>query len=755
MLLTLRPSYRDQDGFSAAAAQQNPVSLGATTRITLMRLTALSVSNYRALRDITIPLSRFGCLIGENNAGKSTCLQALSLFFSGSKLASHNFFDTSNDVRIAVSFEDIAEADIHRLAEEHRDRVRAIAKNGRLTLVRHFDVAGKNSLLYSARVPADDRFSEESVSAVLKSQRAGAAFVAKVTQVFPELTGQVDTSMTQETMREHISALAEAVPDAQRIDADLALPTGIDKSILPMLPDPIYIPAVKDLADDIKTSESSPFGKILAILLQSVESKLPAAAQLFANLNAQLNRTQLPDGTEVDGRLPEVKLIESTVQRFVQESFANVALRIAIPPPELKTIFSSARIFANDGVDGGIESKGDGLRRAVVFSVLRAYVELKEKLSLAAVPAAGTQGAAAVPAPPSYLLLFEEPELFLHPKAQHILFDALRVFSSSHHVLVTTHSPSFFSPAATGTFVKLRKKLDTGVAPKPFTIALHVDLSDIAAKDQFQLICFENNNAAFFADTVVLVEGDSDFLLMPHIAKTINADWNLARVPLVFARITGKGNIRRYRDFFQRFGVRVPVIADLDLLTSGFDHIAPDVSLKEARQALLAEVDKHVPLDHGLPSTQAAKDAQRSGELRGLWKRMRDGEAAVKDGTLTLAEYGSLVDAFFGWQRKDERLEVLMASTNPEVIRLKRHLLSLLRDVDTFVLERGAIEEYYPATVSGSDKPSKAQDFCTKLTTRAHILSCCDTIDVVRDGTTTTAPEFEEVFFRLFSPHLQ
>ena len=50
-----------------------------------MRLTQLHVTNYQALRDVTIPLSRFGCLIGENNAGKSSFLQALSLFFSGTR----------------------------------------------------------------------------------------------------------------------------------------------------------------------------------------------------------------------------------------------------------------------------------------------------------------------------------------------------------------------------------------------------------------------------------------------------------------------------------------------------------------------------------------------------------------------------------------------------------------------------------------------------------------------------------------------
>lgn len=150
---------------------------------------------------------------------------------------------------------------------------------------------------------ADDvRFSADSIGALLKSQRAGQTFVNKVVQTFPELDGVVDTTMNQDAVEQKIQEFADSLPDDQKTATDQPLPTGIDKSIEPMLPDPIYIPAVKDLADDIKTTESTPFGKILAILLQAVEPKLPDAQRLFEELNAKLNRVQQPDGTVVDGR---------------------------------------------------------------------------------------------------------------------------------------------------------------------------------------------------------------------------------------------------------------------------------------------------------------------------------------------------------------------------------------------------------------------------------------------------------------------
>ncbi len=721
-----------------------------------MRLTSLSITNYRALRDVTIPLSRFGCLIGENNSGKSSFLQALSLFFSGTKLAASHFFDESKPIRIAVTLEDIGDADLARLADEHRTRVAGIVKNGRLVLVRAYDTAGKSSLLYNTLTPNDAQFSAESIASLVKSQRAGQTFVNKVVQAFPELNGVVDTTMNQDAVKQKIQELADSLPDDQKTAADQPLPTGIDKSIEPMLPDPIYIPAVKDLADDIKTTESTPFGKILAILLQAVESKLPDAQRLFEELNAKLNRVQQPDGTVVDGRLDEVKLIESTVAKYVRESFADVALRITIPPPELKTVFSSARIFANDGVDGLIDSKGDGLRRAIVFSILRSYVELKAKLAPVATPveepaqAAEPAQSPVEPAPASYLLLFEEPELFLHPKAQHILFDALRVFAKEHLVLVTTHSPMFFGPGATETFVKLRKVSDAAIAPRPFTLVQPVDLSDMTAKDQFQIICFENNNAAFFADTVVLVEGDSDYLLMPHIARTLDPSWDVAKVPVVFARITGKGNIRRYREFFTRFGVRIPVIADLDLLVNGFDHIAPDNAVKTARDNLLAKVDELIVPDANGPSAKEAKDAHDSSELRGLWRKVRESQAKLKDGTCTQTEHDAAVESFFAWQRKADRLAVLKTSTDAQMLRTKQRLLEMLRAVDVYVLERGAIEQYYPDTITGADKPSRAQDFCAKVATRDAILACCGEQSVERNGAPQSIKEFDLIFQGIF-----
>lgn len=706
-----------------------------------MKMTSLTVSNFRGLREVAIPLSSFVCLIGENNTGKSSFLQALALVRSGTKLASSEFFDVEQPIRIEVVFDNINDNDLRRLAEEHRDKIQGIIREGRLTLIRHYDTNGKASLRHVVVVPDDPRFEQQAIDDLMRGERVGSTFADKVIEAFPELEDEVTSTMNQTAMRENIDELANRWPEDQSRLVEKPLPTGIDSSITALLPEPIYVHAVTDLSDQVKTTQSTPFGKILGILTDSLASSLPEADELYALLNTKLNRVLLADGEELDDRLEEVRAIERSVEKYVQESFADVTLTIEIPPPPLKTILASAQIWANDGVDGLIDSKGDGLRRAIVFAILRSYADLRP-----------TDDAGSTTARSPYLLLFEEPELYLHPKGQRSLFEALRVFAEDHYVVVSTHSPIFFKPDATETFVKLRKTSNPDVTEKPFTTAGSIDLSDMTARDQFQIISYDNNHAAFFADTVVLVEGDSDLIVMPHIARTLDPEWDSTRQPVQFARISGKGNIRRYRNFFSSFDMRVTVVADLDLLVHGFEHVDPSPELKTARDELLTAVDALIDADPtpSNASTGEAQQAYEAGELRGLWQQVKKRTAELINGTCTHDDLDAAVEAFFAWQRRHDREDVLRTSDDPDLLRLKWRLLEMLRQVDVYVLERGAIEDYYPESVVASGKPSRAQSFCSTVDSRAAMLTCCGEQEIRADGETTTINEFEAIFGSIF-----
>ena len=77
---------------------------------------------------------------------------------------------------------------------------------------------------------------------------------------------------TQSAIKDKIDEIISAMDVSQLEEQDQSLPTGIPNSIKSLFPEPILIPAVKDVTDDIKTKESATFGKLISILLKNVEN---------------------------------------------------------------------------------------------------------------------------------------------------------------------------------------------------------------------------------------------------------------------------------------------------------------------------------------------------------------------------------------------------------------------------------------------------------------------------------------------------
>jgi putative ATP-dependent endonuclease of the OLD family len=708
---------------SAVTDEQKRAIHYSLKRSTAMKLSYIKIKNYKALRDVRIPLSQLVCLTGENNAGKSSVLQALSLFISPTRLDGHHFFDPSKEIEISIGFGDITEGDLARFNPEPRERISRLLNGNALELTRRFRPDGENELGYYAMFPKDRNYSKDVVDEALRGKSSKADIRGAILALFPQRGVDVpDDLSSQKAAKKLIDQWAAEVPDTEKELQFKPLPTGADFSINPLLPDDIYIPAVKDLKDDVSAKQGSSFGKVLGILMSRIESKLVEEADLFAKLQAKLTRVT-KDGEVEDNRLAEIQEIESTIQCYVRESFASVDLELEIPPPELRTVLATARIFVNDGTKGPLEFKGDGLRRAVVFAILRTYVDLAAK---AKVRAEATEGAVA-PTERGYVMLFEEPELFLHPDAQRILFDALRVFAEEHHVIVTTHSPLFLEPGA-ATFVRLQKTAQREIA-KPFTQATPVQLDDLAPKDEFQLICFENNNAALFAKKVVLVEGDSEVIVFPHIASLANADWLCSKHSVAFVQAKGKGSIQRYRSFFRRFGLPAFVIADLDVIHQGFDKLDPTDEQNTLRTTLLSEVDKTLPVERPEPNGEAVRDVHGKGALRALWIKAREAKQKFDNEGGDFMPVEQAVEEFFAWEKKDERLEAMRNPPNDKIRTALSELLCSLRKDGVFILSKGAIEDYYPAEgITGRDKPSKAQCYRNVVTTKEQMLSNCPNV---------------------------
>lgn len=720
-----------------------------------MHISFVKIKNYRGIKADNFEASPFTCAIGENNAGKSTILLATSLFFSGTALGKSDFYNVDEPIEIEITFTDIDEKDIRRLSEEHRERIKEILKDGKLVLTRQYS-EGKSEMLCSRLSPKDAKFNREVVGGLMKGKK-GKDVSAGVIALFPEYKDKLENLTTQKDVYAKLDEIIADLPLDQKELKLSPLPTGIENSITKFLPEPIYIAAVKDLKDDVKSKESATFGKLLGILMKFLENSkhFETISKSFNELHSLLNVIREAEQV-TDKRIDKLQNIEKQIGNFLKENFPKSSLEIDIPKPELKHVFANARILIDDGVRDIIETKGDGIKRAVTFALLRTYVEqLKEQkreiaeAKKAEAVVAEAEGAA-IPVEEvneqPYLFLFEEPELYLHPNAQKILFEALENLTTEHNqVFVTTHSPMFFSPQATGTFIKVIKEYPA--AGKPFGKFLTINLlKEIEAKDAFQIICFENNTAAFFSNKVLLVEGDSDLIYIKEVARLLNSEWNfdIKNIPII--SINGKSNIKRFIDFYKFFQIKCYCIVDSDALIDGFEKFEVSEEIKLQRSTLLNIIDKLVDekgVEADLPR-EKIKEIVRRYSWKDSFNRLKIIAQKISKGEPVTAEELIEIEFLFVEEGNNRRRQIF---TDKEIaVEGKSELLQALRNQNIFILSHGAIESYYPNGIVGDDKPTKALNAINFLKEQADCKVHLPTIKIDNEEKCELEIIYEKIF---------
>jgi putative ATP-dependent endonuclease of OLD family len=664
-----------------------------------VKLTNIRIQNFRAHADTTVPLSQLGCLIGENNAGKSSVLHALQFVLEEKKLSVSDFRNKDLEASVVLRIEDIDEDDLSRVGEAHRERVASMIRHGALTLVRTQAAAATAESRYMDYAPMSDQWDDARLETAITGKK-GANLRAAAVECEPRFADVLDTAPKISDVREQWRQFKQQLPEEDLMQVPTKFATGISAGMKPLLPSVIYIEAVKDATAEAKPTGSATFSKLLELLFTEVEDQLGDIEKQFAGIHSKLSRVLEVDGKAADKRLPAVKLIESTIERFVQNSFPDVKLQMNVPAPTLTTILSGAELTIDDGHLGMLASKGDGLKRTVLFAILRAYTELRGR------------GLGEEPAPASkrhaYMLLFEEPELYLHPRAQRQLMAALEIFARDHQVLVTTHSPGFFTPTTSG-FAKLQKTVD-GVLVYPVDIAMQ-------ARDAYQLIHHENNEAAFFARTVVLVEGDSDTITFPHLAKMISKEWDQNDRNIMFVKTGGKGSITRYRDFFDNFKVPVHVITDLDSLADGFNHLTVNQDLKQRHSSLMAAVNEHLP-DQSSPNGKKVKNIVARRNAGELWRAAQGHLVSWRESheDSDAQDVERVMEELFDLGHGHSKESILAAPPTGSIEEQRDALIAELARERVYVLKRGDLEVYCGGSAN-TEKVDASITFCNEITT--------------------------------------
>lgn len=415
-----------------------------------MRPVRLRVQSVRAIRDLEIHLRPFSALIAPNNAGKSTVLDAIRLFYGDLDWQPRRDLPWTSPA--GTPFVEVE----YELEDDEAEELTEHAGGSTLTVRRYFT--------------AEDRWRTDVYYAI----RRGEAPVAWLS---------------------------------------------------PAIGRCVYVPAAARLSDYTTLAVPSPLRDLLEASTSGrrIEQAVRDVDASLARLREALLSPENPAGVMSD-RLGDV-LRPWDLKPSV--AFAEVT------PGTILRDYVELRLTAGDQ-DIPMEAQGLGVQRAIIIGLIQLAAELR-----------GRPGHAK--ASDLRWVVFEEPELYLHPAQIAGLARDLRELSSSGGtaVTITTHDPTMLAAAADGieSIVRLRREGDDVAAASLAARDVDLALGRVDERSRYAQAsqhCFKRvqlgrsrelrqarllseldgqRAAAFFADRVIVVEGFSDVVFFNWLRR--------------------------------------------------------------------------------------------------------------------------------------------------------------------------------------------------------------------------------------------
>ncbi|NCN85163.1 MAG: ATP-binding protein [Sphingomonadales bacterium] len=368
-----------------------------------MRLTKLELQNFRCYTTpFKIDFADITGIVGKNDAGKSTILDALAIFFGEQKMDQNDASKggDNKNVRITCHFDDLPDQIvIDANFETNLKSEFLLMEDGSLSITKVYNgslVQPKETLIAAnAWHPSNNGLSDlHTLKRVELIKRANDLSV--------DLLG-VNKAAN--------SPIRRAIWDSAELqfeNAEISMQEEGGKQIwAAMLP---YLPTFALFKSDRSSSDQDPEAQdpLKAAIKDALKEVEPALLEITERVKAEVQ--QIADLTVAKIREMDPSLAET--------------LNPIITTKKWDSLFQT-NIVGEQGIP--LNKRGSGIRRLVLLNFFRAKAE-----------AAAIEGNSR-----NIIYAIEEPETSQHPRNQRILLSALNDLASAdgRQVLVTTHTP--------------------------------------------------------------------------------------------------------------------------------------------------------------------------------------------------------------------------------------------------------------------------------------------------------------------------
>lgn len=477
-----------------------------------MRLIKFAVNNFRAIsgglenNEINFDGSNTIFIFGQNNVGKSTFLAAYDFFFNNKTPLFDDFYKRDDSEKMEFEIElGVDETDLAYIQEKQEKKVEAFRKY--LT-----------------------------ASSTIRIKRT---FLLRMEKGKAKVGDPADSTY---------------YPAEHRYDESAFGSIGLIQVFQALMPTPILIKAmpseeeVEGIVNEILASKAKTRlnGKEMEELLEAkdivkkLQDKMynPVAIDKYEEEVNKHFQQLFPD--------TKIEINDSDKVKWTEDKFGkkfNVAFQK-----------QSADGSRDEKTPDGFKSIGHGAVRSAIFSLLLMR-DIAEELPTK-------------PDRKEYLILFEEPELFLYPRILKTLRNLIYAVSEQNYpyqVLCASHSPQMIDLSKRNSTLIRMVRDDNGtklfqVKDEDLIYAKGAQSVDELKQAMYEVLRFNPYICeSFYADEVLLVEGPTEEIVVRGFLQYVNAEKDIFVVNC--GSVT---NIPFYQKVYRKFSIRNHVVCDTD-----------------------------------------------------------------------------------------------------------------------------------------------------------------------------------------------